>query len=127
MWDLDETIIIFHSLLTGSFAQRYGKVSLQSYSVYLSSCHIFHAYLFFLHIYIKKNHLLLLILWKIISKQFFHFFPQIFPRSKICQYRIYSYKCPGGDVFFKRGATITNTKTELSSPVAMGDNGHLQP
>jgi hypothetical protein len=26
IWDLDETIIIFHSLLTGSFAQRYGKV-----------------------------------------------------------------------------------------------------
>ncbi|XP_070194885.1 eyes absent homolog 1-like [Littorina saxatilis] len=25
VWDLDETIIIFHSLLTGSFAQRYGK------------------------------------------------------------------------------------------------------
>ena len=28
VWDLDETIIIFHSLLTGSYAQRYGKVSL---------------------------------------------------------------------------------------------------
>ena len=27
IWDLDETIIIFHSLLTGSFATRYGKVS----------------------------------------------------------------------------------------------------
>lgn len=26
MWDLDETIIIFHSLLTGTFASRYGKV-----------------------------------------------------------------------------------------------------
>ena len=26
IWDLDETIIIFHSLLTGSYAQRYGKV-----------------------------------------------------------------------------------------------------
>lgn len=26
IWDLDETIIIFHSLLTGSFATRYGKV-----------------------------------------------------------------------------------------------------
>lgn len=25
MWDLDETIIIFHSLLTGVYAQRYGK------------------------------------------------------------------------------------------------------
>ncbi|KAJ9573718.1 hypothetical protein L9F63_008931, partial [Diploptera punctata] len=25
IWDLDETIIIFHSLLTGSFATRYGK------------------------------------------------------------------------------------------------------
>ncbi|XP_053315283.1 eyes absent homolog 4 isoform X7 [Spea bombifrons] len=27
VWDLDETIIIFHSLLTGSFAQKYGKDS----------------------------------------------------------------------------------------------------
>jgi Ca2+-dependent lipid-binding protein len=26
VWDLDETIIIFHSLLTGVYAQRYGKV-----------------------------------------------------------------------------------------------------
>ena len=25
------------------------------------------------------------------------------------------------------GATITDTKTQLSSQVAMGDNGHLQP
>nr|XP_032825187.1 eyes absent homolog 1-like isoform X5 [Petromyzon marinus] len=25
VWDLDETIIVFHSLLTGSFATRYGK------------------------------------------------------------------------------------------------------
>lgn len=27
IWDLDETIIIFHSLLTGSFATKYSKVS----------------------------------------------------------------------------------------------------
>nr|CAD7408179.1 unnamed protein product [Timema cristinae] len=27
IWDLDETIIIFHSLLTGSYAQKYSKVS----------------------------------------------------------------------------------------------------
>ncbi|XP_044145324.1 eyes absent homolog 4 isoform X7 [Bufo gargarizans] len=27
VWDLDETIIIFHSLLTGTFAQKYGKDS----------------------------------------------------------------------------------------------------
>ncbi|XP_077151717.1 protein phosphatase EYA3 isoform X5 [Ranitomeya variabilis] len=26
LWDLDETIIIFHSLLTGLYAQKYGKV-----------------------------------------------------------------------------------------------------
>ncbi|KAK2520903.1 hypothetical protein Q9233_011539 [Columba guinea] len=26
VWDLDETIIIFHSLLTGTFASRYGKI-----------------------------------------------------------------------------------------------------
>lgn len=26
LWDLDETIIIFHSLLTGSFAQKFSKV-----------------------------------------------------------------------------------------------------
>ncbi|KAK3770312.1 hypothetical protein RRG08_029967 [Elysia crispata] len=29
VWDLDETIIIFHSLLTGSYAQRYTKVTPQ--------------------------------------------------------------------------------------------------
>ena len=29
--------------------------------------------------------------------------------------------------FSKGGATITDTKPQLSSPVAMGDNGHLQP
>ncbi len=28
IWDLDETIIIFHSLLTSTFAQKYGKVTL---------------------------------------------------------------------------------------------------
>lgn len=28
IWDLDETIIIFHSLLTSSYAQRYGKVEI---------------------------------------------------------------------------------------------------
>lgn len=28
IWDLDETIIIFHSLLTGSYAAKYSKVSL---------------------------------------------------------------------------------------------------
>ncbi len=27
IWDLDETLVIFHSLLTGSFAQRFGKDS----------------------------------------------------------------------------------------------------
>lgn len=26
LWDLDETIIIFHSLLTGTYAQKFGKV-----------------------------------------------------------------------------------------------------
>lgn len=30
VWDLDETIIIFHSLLTGSYAQRYQKVDFLS-------------------------------------------------------------------------------------------------
>ena len=35
IWDLDETIIIFHSLLTGAFAQRYGKVSLQAHDTYM--------------------------------------------------------------------------------------------
>ena len=34
---------------------------------------------------------------------------------------------PGAMHFSKGGATITDTKTQLSSPVAMGDNGHLQP
>jgi hypothetical protein len=27
VWDLDETIIILHSLLTGTYAQRYQKVN----------------------------------------------------------------------------------------------------
>lgn len=27
IWDLDETIIILHSLLTGTYAQRYQKVN----------------------------------------------------------------------------------------------------
>lgn len=27
IWDLDETIIIFHSLLTGTYASKYSKVS----------------------------------------------------------------------------------------------------
>lgn len=26
VWDLDETIIIFHSLLTGTYGNKYGKV-----------------------------------------------------------------------------------------------------
>ena len=43
------------------------------------------------------------------------------------EYHIYLYKRPGGDAFFKRGATIAYRKNQLSSPVAMGDNGHLQP
>lgn len=31
LWDLDETIIIFHSLLTGSYAQKFGKVCFRDY------------------------------------------------------------------------------------------------
>lgn len=31
VWDLDETIIIFHSLLTGSYATRFGKVSIVTF------------------------------------------------------------------------------------------------
>ena len=34
---------------------------------------------------------------------------------------------PGAMHFSKGGATITDKKNQLSSPVAMGDNGHLQP
>ena len=30
IWDLDETIIIFHSLLTSSYAQNFGKVKAPS-------------------------------------------------------------------------------------------------
>ncbi|KAJ8259557.1 hypothetical protein GJAV_G00170810 [Gymnothorax javanicus] len=33
VWDLDETIIIFHSLLTGSFATRFGKDSAKAVSL----------------------------------------------------------------------------------------------
>lgn len=42
IWDLDETIIIFHSLLTGSFAAKYGKVNLLF--VYLSENFSFAVY-----------------------------------------------------------------------------------
>ena len=45
-------------------------------------------------------------------------------------YRTYPYKRPGGDAFFKRGGgglLLQIKKNQLSSPVAMGDNGHLQP
>ena len=36
IWDLDETIIIFHSLLTGSYAQRYGKVRLCFFHLFMN-------------------------------------------------------------------------------------------
>lgn len=40
IWDLDETIIIFHSLLTGSYANRYNKVTifLVQHSTKLENC-----------------------------------------------------------------------------------------
>ena len=31
IWDLEETIVIFHALLTGSYAQRFGKVNYWQY------------------------------------------------------------------------------------------------
>lgn len=34
LWDLDETIIIFHSLLTGSYAQKFGKVGFSKDEAY---------------------------------------------------------------------------------------------
>jgi len=49
VWDLDETIIVFHSLLTGSYAQKYGKVCepliLQGFTV--SELSGLHTYVFF--------------------------------------------------------------------------------
>ena len=47
-------------------------------------------------------------------------------------YRIYPYKRPGGGggggcIFQKGGLLLKIKKDQLSSPVAMGDNGHLQP
>jgi len=35
VWDLDETIIILHSLLTGTYAQRYQKVKFLFFVLYL--------------------------------------------------------------------------------------------
>lgn len=35
IWDLDETIIIFHSLLTGTFSSRFGKVTAGSPLIWL--------------------------------------------------------------------------------------------
>ena len=34
IWDLDETLIIFQSLLTGEYASKFGKVSLKTKSKY---------------------------------------------------------------------------------------------
>ena len=47
--------------------------------------------------------------------------------SEYNYYCIYPYKRPGGDAFFKRvGGRVLQIKTnQLSSRVAMGDNGHL--
>ena len=44
-------------------------------------------------------------------------------------YSIYSYKRPGGDASFKKGGggTVIDKKNKLSSPAAMGNNGHVQP
>ena len=50
----------------------------------------------------------------------------IIKRSEsITYYRIYPYKHPRGNAFFRKGGNYK--KNQLSSPVAMGDNGHLQP
>ncbi len=35
VWDLDETIIILHSLLTGTYAQRYQKVTFFCFFFYI--------------------------------------------------------------------------------------------
>uniref|UniRef100_A0A7N6AQ13 Eyes absent homolog n=1 Tax=Anabas testudineus TaxID=64144 RepID=A0A7N6AQ13_ANATE len=43
IWDLDETIIVFHSLLTGSYANRYGRVSDIRLCTYNFSADGFHA------------------------------------------------------------------------------------
>jgi len=53
IWDLDETIIIFHSLLTGAFAQRYGKVSRSVITMRFSSIFII-FYFLFLFLFIFK-------------------------------------------------------------------------
>ena len=42
-------------------------------------------------------------------------------------YRIYCNKRPRAMHFSKGGATITDKQNHISSPVAMGDNGHLLP
>lgn len=39
IWDLDETIIIFHSLMTGSYASRFGKV--KNWSCYSCLLYVF--------------------------------------------------------------------------------------
>ena len=44
IWDLDETIIIFHSLLTGSFATRYGKVLRFEFILCYWPAHIIRSY-----------------------------------------------------------------------------------
>ena len=42
-------------------------------------------------------------------------------------YHNYPYKRPRGDAFFKRRGLLLEIKNQLSGPVAMGDNRHLQP
>ena len=42
-------------------------------------------------------------------------------------YPIYCNKRPGAMHFSKGGATIADKQNHISSPVAMGDNGHLLP
>lgn len=47
IWDLDETIIIFHSLLTGTYASRYGKVSMNQLLTFI--------YLIWIVLYLYNN------------------------------------------------------------------------
>ena len=62
---------------------------------------------------------------KLLKKIMTHFL-QCKNRSDL-KYRIYCNKRPGAMHFPKGGATITDKQNHISSPVAMGDNGHLLP
>ena len=57
IWDLDETIIIFHSLLTSSYAQNFGKVFLKKIEKFQEIHILYHTDVFFKNMFWPKSSL----------------------------------------------------------------------